>query len=210
MPDETLEHIEKYGTILNGEIESNNNEIVSINGKKNSISNENKLIRKQICKRTVDDLITEHKTNIKSLEKLRTSYSSLKVEIENKKQQEKVSKKKMVASTIKAVLNYFFTDKYTLDEDSFRLTFNKKVLQKKQAKDVLSAGEKNIVAFAYYIGDTHLKVNNEDDYKKLFFVIDDPISSMDFSHVYTLCGVIRDIKKIIDKLDRERLMIFYS
>ena len=31
---------------------------------------------------------------------------------------------------------------------------------------------------------------------------------MDFSHVYTVCGVIRDIKEIVDKLDRERFMIF--
>ncbi|NOZ47046.1 MAG: AAA family ATPase [Chlorobi bacterium] len=208
IPDEILESIEKYETILNGEIESNNKKIDAINIKKNSISNENKLIRKQICKRTVDDLLAEHKTNIKSLEKSRTDFRKLKAEIEKKKEQEKVSKKKKVASTIKTVLNYFFADKYTLDEDSFRLTFNTNVLQKKQAKDILSAGEKNIVAFAYYIGDTHLKVNSEDDYKKLFFVIDDPISSMDFSHVYTLCGVVRDIKKIIDKLDRERLMIF--
>lgn len=208
IPDETLEYIEKYETLLNGEIESNNKKIVDINVKKNSISNENKLVRKQICKRTVDDLIAEHKTNIKSLEKLRIDFRNLKAEIEKKKEQEKVSKKKKVASTIKTVLNYFFANKYTLDEDSFRLTFNTNVLEKKQAKDILSAGEKNIVAFAYYIGDTHLKVNSEDDYKKLFFVIDDPISSMDFSHVYTLCGVIRDIKKIIDKLDWERLMIF--
>ncbi len=206
--EEALDSIEKYKAIFNGVIESNNKKIETINKKLNSISNENKLVRKQICQRSFDDLVLEHKTNIKSVEKLRTSYRVLKEKIEKKKEQEKVSKKKMVASTIKAVLNYFFADKYTLDEDSFRLTFNANVLQKKQAKDILSAGEKNIVAFAYFIGDTHLKVNSEDDYKKLFFVIDDPISSMDFSHVYTLCGVIRDIKKIIDKLDRERLMIF--
>jgi hypothetical protein len=31
---------------------------------------------------------------------------------------------------------------------------------------------------------------------------------MDFTHVYTLCGVIRGIKKIIDKLKRERFIIF--
>lgn len=31
---------------------------------------------------------------------------------------------------------------------------------------------------------------------------------MDFSHVYTVCGVIRDLKMILDKLDRERIMIF--
>ena len=105
-------------------------------------------------------------------------------------------------------MNYFFSDKYTLDEETFRLVFYKNTLEKDQAKDVLSEGEKNIIAFAYYIGDTHLKVKSEDDYEKLFFIIDDPISSMDFTHVYTLCGVIRDISKIIDKLNRERLIIF--
>lgn len=203
-----LESIEKYETIFNGEIETNNKKILAINKKKNSINDENLTIRKQICKRTLDDLIDEHKTNIKSLELLRKEHTDLKIEIQKKKEQEKVSKKKKVASTIKAVLNYFFANKYTLDEDSFRLTFNTNILEKKQAKDILSAGEKNIVAFAYYIGDTHLKVETEEDYKKLFFIIDDPISSMDFSHVYTVCGVIRDIRKILDKVERERIMIF--
>lgn len=206
--EEIFEEIEKYETIFNGVIESNNTEIDAINKKKNSINDENKSIRKQICKRTFDDLIQEHKTNIKSLEKLRADYAKLNTEIENKKEQEKVSKKRKVATTIKSVLNYFFVNKYTLDEDTFRLTFNDNILEKNQAKDILSAGEKNIVAFAYYIGDTHLKVETEHDYKKLFFIIDDPISSMDFSHVYTVCGVIRDIRKILDKVERERLMIF--
>lgn len=31
---------------------------------------------------------------------------------------------------------------------------------------------------------------------------------MDFDHVYTLCGVLRDIKLIINKLDKERLFVF--
>lgn len=206
--EDVLESIEKYETILNGEIESNNKEIKKINKKKNSISDENLSIRKLLCKRTLDDLILEHKTNIKSLEKLRKDFTDLKTEIAKKKEQEKISRKKKVASTIKTVLNYFFADKYTLDEESFRLTFNANILKKKQAKEILSAGEKNIVAFAYYIGDTHLKVESEDDYKKLFFIIDDPISSMDFSHVYTVCGVIRDIKKILDKVESARLIIF--
>jgi hypothetical protein len=208
LDEEILISIEKYQAILNGTIESNNLEIESINRKKNRINEENKFIRKQICKRTVDDLIDEHKTNIKSLHKLRNDYTELKIEIEKKKEQEKISRKKKVASTIKSVLNYFFSGKYTLDEDSFRLTFNKNVLERKQAKDILSAGEKNIIAFAYFIGDTHLKIKSEDDYKKIFFIIDDPISSMDFSHVYTLCGVIRDLKMILNKIERERFIIF--
>ncbi len=203
-----IENIEKHQTLLNSIIDLNNKQIDIINTKKNRIGDENKTVRKEICKSAYNHLIETHKTNIKSIFQLREKWKILDAEIKKKKEQQKVSKKDKVASTIKAVLNYFFSDKYTLDEETFRLVFYKNALEKDQAKDVLSEGEKNIVAFAYYIGDTHLKIESEDDYEKLFFIIDDPISSMDFTHVYTLCGVIRDISKIIDKLKRERLIIF--
>jgi hypothetical protein len=203
-----IENIEKCQTLLNGIIDSNNEKIELINTRKNRIGEENKTVRKEICKCAYNHLVETHRTNIKSISHLREKWRILDTEIKKKKEQQKVSKKDKVASTIKAVLNYFFSDKYTLEEDTFRLVFNKSALEKDQAKDVLSEGEKNIVAFAYFIGDTHLKVEREDDYEKLFFIIDDPISSMDFTHVYTLCGVIRDISKIIDKLKRERLIIF--
>lgn len=206
--NDLIQSIEKNQTILNGQIETNNNEIKSINAKKNRIGEENKSVRRDIIRSAFNHLIETHKTNIKSTNKLRNEYQSLKAEIKKKQEQQKVSKKDKVASTIKTVLNYFFAEKYTLDEETFRLIFHKNILEKNQAKNILSEGEKNIVAFAYYIGDTHLKIDSEDDYTKLFFIIDDPISSMDFSHVYTLCGVIRDIGKIIDKIERERLLIF--
>lgn len=202
------ENVEKNQTLLNKTIDDNNKEIETINFKKIRIGEENKATRKEICQCTYNDLIDKHKTNIKTVFRLREDWKKLFDEIKKKKEQQKVSKREKVASTIKAVLNYFFSDKYTLDEETFRLIFYQNTLEKDQAKDVLSEGEKNIVAFAYYIGDTHLKVESENDYEKLFFIIDDPISSMDFSHVYTLCGVIRDFSKIIDKLKRERIIIF--
>ena len=195
--EELIQSIQKNQTLLNGSIETNNQEIDAINYKKNRIGEENKTIRKDICKSAFNHLIDTHKTNIKTAYKLRNDWKILNEEIKKKKEQQKVSKRVKVAATIKTVLNYFFDDKYTLDIETFRLIFHTNILEKNQAKDILSEGEKNIIAFAYYIGDTHLKVEHEDDYEKLFFVIDDPISSMDFSHVYTLCGVIRDIGKII-------------
>lgn len=205
---ELIQNIEKNKTLTNKVIDSNNEEIESINFKKNRIGEESKSIRNEICRSAYNFLVDKHKVNIKNVLKLREDWVKLDGEIRQKREQQKVSKREKVASTIKTVLNYFFADKYTLDADTFRLIFNQNMLEKNQAKDVLSEGEKNIVAFAYYIGDTHLKVEREDDYQDLFFIIDDPISSMDFSHVYTLCGVIRDIHKIIDKLKWERLIIF--
>jgi wobble nucleotide-excising tRNase len=206
--EEILSDLQKYNSIVNQIINDNNKKINEINNKKNKIGEESKTVRKEICKCAYNNLVSIHSANIKSVNKFRGDWKKLNDEINKKKEAEKVSKKSKVASTIKAVLNYFFSNKYTLDEDNFRLIFNKTTLEKGQVKNVLSEGEKNVIAFAYYIGDTHLKIEKEDDYKNLFFIIDDPISSMDFTHVYTLCGVIRDIKTIIDKLNRERFIIF--
>lgn len=206
--EELISNIEKNQTLLNKVVDGNNEEIGKINFKKNRISEENKSTRKEICKSVYNLLLDKHKSKIKNVLRLREEWKTLNDEIKKKKELQKVSKRDKVASTIKTVLNYFFADKYTLDEETFRLIFNTNILAKDQAKDVLSEGEKNIVAFAYYIGDTHLKIESEDDYENLFFIIDDPISSMDFSHVYTVCGVIRDIGKIIDKIKKERLVIF--
>jgi len=206
--DELLSDLQEHGGILDKITDDNNEKIRDINSKKNRISDENRSVRKELCKCAYNYLVETHSTNIKKANKYQDDWRKLNSEINKKKEEEKVSKKSKVASTIKTVLNYFFSDKYTLDEDSFRLVFNKTTLVKGQVKNVLSEGEKNIIAFAYYVGDTHMKVENEDDYEKLFFIIDDPISSMDFSHVYTLCGVIRDIKRIFDKLTRERFIIF--
>ena len=70
-------------------------------------------------------MINEHKNNIESVIKLRVQWKSLSDEIKKKREQQKVSKKEKVASTIKTVLNYFFAGKYSLDKENFRLIFDK-------------------------------------------------------------------------------------
>lgn len=203
-----IDNIIRHQELLNNTIDKNNEEIGNINLKKNRINEESRATRKEICKGAYNYLIDKHQKNITYILELREKWRVLNDSIKRKKEQQKVSKRRKVATTIKTVLNYFFSDKYTLDEETFSLVFKRNILEKNQAKDILSEGEKNIVAFAYYIGDTHLKIKSDEDYEDLFFIVDDPISSMDFSHVYTLCGVIRDINQIIDKLKRERIIIF--
>ena len=41
------------------------------------------------------------------------------------------------------------------------------------------------------MAETHKKVEKEADYQKLFFVIDDPISSLDFHYVYSVAQIIK-------------------
>lgn len=193
--------------MLNDLVESNNKLIDDINWKKNSIGEENKNIRRNICKAAYDHWVDKYDKDQKQYIEYGKQAETLRQEIEKKKASQKIEKKKLVAETIKKVLDYFFSGKYSLDEKTFRLVFQSKTLEKNQTKNVLSEGEKNIVAFAYYLGDTHTIIEKEDDYKKLFFIIDDPISSMDFTYVYTLSGVIRDIKSIFPKMERVRHIV---
>ena len=60
---------------------------------------------------------------------------------------------------------------------------------------VLSDGEKSILAFCFFLANIHGIVERESDYNKLFLVIDDPVSSMDFNYVYNVAQAIRNIKK---------------
>jgi hypothetical protein len=192
---------------LNEFVESNNKLIDDINWRKNSIGEENKNIRRNICKAAYNHWIEKYDKEQKQYIEYGKQEDTLQKEIEKKKASQKIEKKKLVAETIKKVLDYFFSGKYSLDEKTFRLVFHSQTLEKNQTKNVLSEGEKNIVAFAYYLGDTHTLIEKEDDYKKLFFIIDDPISSMDFTYVYTLSGVIRDIKGIFPKMERVRHIV---
>lgn len=203
-----VDNIIKQQDLLNNKIEKNNKHVVDINNKINRISHESLSLRRDICKAAYNHLKDAYNNDIEKIIELRVDWNAINNEIERKREKHKVEKKKKVASTIKQVLNYFFSGKYSLDEETFMLFFHDNALEKGQTKNVLSQGEKNIVAFAYYIGDTYLKVNSKSDIEKIFFIIDDPISSMDFTHVYTLSGVIRDIKKIISELEMVRYIIF--
>lgn len=206
LPD-LVEDMTSHQLLLNKVIDGNNDKIKLVNNKKNRIADENKNVRREILKAAYNTLLEENLIGLNKVIKLRSDWKELQAEIKKKSEQQKTKRKDRVASTIKKILNYFFLDKYTLAEETFRLVFHANVLEKNQAKEVLSEGEKNIIAFAYFLGDVHLKIKSENDYQKLFFIIDDPISSMDFTHVYTLCGVIRDIKNIISGIKKERFMI---
>ena len=101
-------------------VNDNNGKIQNINDKKNGIGEENKAVRRNLCKVVFNDLISVHKTNFETISKLDGEIFKLQTEIKTKKEQQKISKKNKVAATVKSVLNFFFSEKYTLDEDTLR------------------------------------------------------------------------------------------
>lgn len=194
--------LQKLQNEANKVIKGGNRQIGSMNKIISKNESEARLVRRKMCIQGYVDLINKHKDDIQEIKKMREQEEIKSIELSEKKMGERVDKREMVYDTIKLVLSYFFNDKYTLNKDDFLLELNSRKLGKAQAKDVLSEGEKNIVAFAYYIGDIHTKVNSKSDYNRLFFIIDDPISSMDFNHGYTISSVIQRLKELINKNEK--------
>lgn len=186
----------------------NNSLIKELNDKKFNIKNENLGIRKIICKIVYNELRKANEENIINLRKTKKDIVIKKEEIAKMLERSKLDKKKLIASTTKLVLNSIFKDKYSFDEDTFKLSVKSVELRKEKLKNILSEGEKSVLAFAYYLGDTHHKIRSVSDYDKILFIIDDPISSLDFNYVYSICGVLRDLKKIFEDINHEKFLIF--
>lgn len=200
LPDEIKTDFLKLNSMANISILKNNEKILEMNNRLNKITDEMREAKRGVCKAAYNEIIVTQSTNLSKLKSLSEECSKVTEELKATKEKEKISKKKLTANTIKMVLDYFFSGKYSLDENSFKLRFEDKALEKGQVKHVLSEGERTIVAFAYYLGNLHSKMSSREDYKRTFFVIDDPISSLDFTYVYTLSSVIRDIKELLPQI----------
>ena len=106
----------------------------------------------------------------------------------------RIDKRKKLIEKLKDYLAIFFKDKYDFDEKQFCVVYQDRALIE-NTDYVLSDGEKSILAFCFFLANIHGVVENESDYNRLFLVIDDPVSSMDFNYVYNVAQAIRNIKK---------------
>ncbi|QCE42873.1 AAA family ATPase [Psychroserpens sp. NJDZ02] len=194
----------KYLEVLKANSFNNNKILIDFNDKKDNLKVEKLEVNRKLCKAMYLKIQAEQKNLIEEIRKIRSEKEVLEKEIKIKESKEKTRKKLKVLENLKMHLKSFFGEKYSVDDD-FCFKFNKHVLTS-NATDVLSDGEKSIVAFCYYLADIHKLVDRNDDYDKIFFIIDDPISSLDFHYVYAVAQVIRDLRETL-KLKRTRFII---
>lgn len=181
--------------------------IKEVNKTKQNSNGERLTLRRNLCKAQYLKLQSSLSSAFNELEKLKLELKELQQSIIEKEQQARISKKEKVYETLEYFLNKFFAGKYSIDKETFQIKFlGNNVGQK--ASRILSDGEKSIVAFCYYLASTHLQLSREDDYNKLFFIIDDPISSMDFHFVYAVAQSLRDIKAYFGITTYDRIWVF--
>lgn len=186
-------------------IRSNESIIKYFNDRKNNINIEKLELNRRLCRARYIELKKSETKQIGKINEFKSAILQLKNEIIQKEQSEKVSKKEKVVETFRLLLTIMFGDKYSFDDETFCLKFRNHLLES-NASDVLSSGEKSIVAFCFYIAESHKIIEKEKDYSRLFFVIDDPISSQDFHFVYATVQIIRTLNKLFS-IQRLRLII---
>jgi len=176
---------------LNKDIEYNNELIFKTNNYLENSSSEKLLIKRGLCNNVKNEtinkcakLIDEYKNNINMI-------NVSKSEIVKLESDSKILKKQIIAEELEFLLKYFFKDKYVFDKETFKISFMS-IDVTHELDQILSDGEKNLIAFCYYIALTNVLVDKKGDFDNIFYIIDDPISSMDFQYVYSVAKIIND------------------
>lgn len=184
-----LNETKNISAILN----ENSKLVTVLNSNKNNIANERLLLRKALCNSKLNFLISQNASSVTRLNENLSNIEKLKKEIEERESQAKIDKRATLIKELQRYLKIFFGGKYEFDEKKFCIRFKNRALVD-DTDNVLSDGEKSILAFCFYLANIHGIVQKESDYSKLMLVIDDPVSSMDYNYVYNVAQVIRDLK----------------
>ena len=125
-------------------------------------------------------------------------YRELEKEIRDAESKGRRPKRQAVADMLADLVHSVFGTRYTFDPDGFTISLDDTELGD-DAEDIMSDGEKFVLAFCHYIASTWNLLESDDDTNKLFFVIDDPISSLDYRYVYSVVQIIRNLNVLFDE-----------
>jgi len=168
-------------------VDSSNKLIETLNKTVGNSDEERKSIQNKSCKAFEIDFFKRNQINIDDIRTAFEDLAVLEVEISEikKKQGNKAQARDRVVETFALLLKRVFADRYTFDADTFKVHRNNQEMRRGSDR-TLSDGEKSALAFCYFIAQTHLRVEAIEDYKKVYFVFDDPVTSMSFDYVYSI------------------------
>lgn len=180
-------------------INKNNGLIEEINESVSKKDKEKLTIKKNICLAVINKVVDESKELIKQYNVITNKINDLNANIKELEQTCKKSKRDFILEYFEKLLKAFFANKYQFDKNTSKFKFLEHDITN-NTNYVFSEGEKNIVAFCYYLASVYNVVQNEKDLDKVFYIIDDPISSVDYLYIYKIAQIIKEDKHIKHKL----------
>ncbi len=178
---------------LNDIIIANNVQVTELITITQKVDEERKTLQRGACRVFLVEFAIEYWEQLEAFDSYQIAAREKKTELAAaEKRQPSTQAKKRVADTFKLVLRHFFAEKYTFDEDEFVVKRDHKTMSRGPDR-TLSDGEKTALAFCYFIASIHRKVAANADYKRLYLVFDDPVTSMSFDYVFAIAQVLKDL-----------------
>lgn len=177
---------------LSDTISDANNTLLALDRSVSSSTHALTVAKQNLCAEMTKKVRNDCESLISERAAILKDYRQLLEEIKADEDRGKRSKRDAVAETLAKLIHSVFGSKYTFNPEKFTVKLDNTALGN-EAEGVMSDGEKSVLAFCHFIASTWSLLDMEEDGAKLFFVIDDPISSMDYHYVYSAAQIIREL-----------------
>ena len=172
---------------------SENNELLKqLTSTIQNSSAERRKIQNTSCSAFEEQFFWDNRAVTEEIHALRKECSDLELAVESLRQRhgETASARDRVIGTFSILLKRFFGNKYSFDGTNFKVRRNNREMLRGGDR-TLSDGEKSAMAFCYFLAQTHLRVESNEDYKRVYFVFDDPVTSMSYDYIYSIIQCLR-------------------
>lgn len=203
--EQKVEETSKYFFDLKNDIEKNNSDIVvnnkgvdQINRQLTSIGNRQTELRKLLGQKYLVEVYEANITSIEKRDRIIAQIEQIKQDITEAK---KALPSKEVAIKIVDLFNIYIKqigiEKYkaSIQSDKIVLKLNNTYDISSDVKNLLSEGEKNVIAFSYFLASSIRRLTSSEKYSNGIFVIDDPICSVGYKYFYGVCDVLKNFYK---------------
>lgn len=178
---------------LNAHIGAYNAAFANLSAAVRKSDEERRSLHREACRTFSIEFAHSNWTDIAAIHLLDQEASAADAELKTlKKSQVSTSVKERVAQTFELLISSFFGTKYSFDRKKFVLRRDSKKMTR-GASRTLSDGEKTAIAFCYFLACAHKKVKQTSDYSKLFFVFDDPITSMSYDFIFSIAQTLKNM-----------------
>lgn len=174
-------------------IDTNNGLSESLKSAVEKTDNERKELQRKACHVFGIEFLHDNWKDIEVLQLLEGKLKTVQKQLTDlEKSGPSIKARDRVADTFGILLKDFFGERYVFEKDSFTLKRGDKEMVRGPHR-TLSDGEKTAIAFCYFIAAVHRKVTANSDYKKLFLVFDDPVTSMSYDYVFTIAQTLKNL-----------------
>ena len=200
---------------INEVIETNRLRIEKLNSTIDNSTSERLVLQRSACSAFNYGFRDNNKAAFEELATKEAQRGALLDEIEALKKisGDKVEAREKVADTLEELISFAFHGRYSFDRENFSVKRDNKDMVRGSDR-TLSDGEKTVLAFCYFVAQSHLKIDEVGDYRKLYLIVDDPVSSVSFDYVYCICQILKtlridggDIRINTNGSERPRLLI---